>query len=211
MKTVYFIRHGESLSNVKKTFTGQQNAKLSKTGLKQAELIKNFFENISVDEIYSSTLIRTVQTATPLSKLKKLKIKRRKCFKEIGAGKWEGKTFDYIAEKYPSEYSVWRTDLINAKPTKGESVRTLCERVYRGAVKILEKTKSQTVVISTHATPVRAIKCYSENGNFENIQNTAWAENASVSKFTYENGKFTFIKTYTEHLDGLITELPKNI
>ncbi|MCD8915282.1 histidine phosphatase family protein [Staphylococcus simulans] len=64
---LYLIRHGESTANYdnkhgKRYFCGQLDVTLTKKGVKSAQALKKYFENITIDHIYISDLIRTVQT-----------------------------------------------------------------------------------------------------------------------------------------------------
>ena len=63
---LYFIRHGESLTNVKSKFISHMdfNSALTKTGQIQSKLLGQRLkkENIHFDAIYSSSFIRTVET-----------------------------------------------------------------------------------------------------------------------------------------------------
>lgn len=62
MKTFYFVRHGESKSNVSGIYTGS-DALLTETGKKQSEFLANRFKTIPIDIIIASTYPRTRDTA----------------------------------------------------------------------------------------------------------------------------------------------------
>ena len=66
MKTVHFIRHGETEKNAQKVWQGHTDTPLNKKGLEQAKLLS---ERISsrVTKVYSSDLKRASQTASFLS------------------------------------------------------------------------------------------------------------------------------------------------
>ena len=63
MKTVHFIRHGETEQNAQKVWQGHTDTPLNKKGLEQAKLLS---ERISdrVTKVYSSDLKRASQTAS---------------------------------------------------------------------------------------------------------------------------------------------------
>lgn len=60
---VYFIRHGQSMTNMQKRCGGWTQCPLSDLGLKQARSLAPVLAGIHFDRIYSSDLLRTVQTA----------------------------------------------------------------------------------------------------------------------------------------------------
>lgn len=61
MMNIYYIRHADPIYNPDS---------LTEFGYKQAELLKNKFENIKLDEIYTSTSNRAILTAAPTAKMK---------------------------------------------------------------------------------------------------------------------------------------------
>ena len=112
----YLIRHGESTSNVNKTFTGQQDAQLTPLGCQQAECISRYFLGIHIDRIYASDLSRAYNTVVPLSKVSRVPIEKNAALREINGGKWEYRTFAELVDLYPEDYALWRNDLANARP-----------------------------------------------------------------------------------------------
>jgi broad specificity phosphatase PhoE len=67
MKTVYFVRHGESEGNAKDTYQDHTTA-LSEKGWQQAEYIANRCAKLPVEKIISSTFLRAKQTAEVIVK-----------------------------------------------------------------------------------------------------------------------------------------------
>ncbi len=65
--TVYFIRHAESLTNVDPAFEGEDC--LSEKGLEQAILMAAKFKQIKVESIFTSKILRAVQTAKEIEKV----------------------------------------------------------------------------------------------------------------------------------------------
>src|SRR3989344_6894792 len=78
---ILLIRHGESEYNAKTTTA--YDSPLTKKGLIQAEHLgkKIKKDRLEIDEIYTSTLMRSKQTAEAISKATKIPIK--KSFKEL--------------------------------------------------------------------------------------------------------------------------------
>lgn len=64
MKTIYFVRHGESQSNIDKVYAGSRlDTPLTSKGLEQADLVAEVLKNKKFDLIVSSPLRRTKSTA----------------------------------------------------------------------------------------------------------------------------------------------------
>lgn len=212
MTTIYLVRHGESQSNVNKTFTGQKDSPLTELGQMQAACIASYFLGQHIDCIYASDLSRAYDTAKPLSMIKRVPIRTHTAFREIYGGKWEGEKFSELSEMYPEDYAVWREDIANARPTGGESIKEIAMRTCRAADEIVREHEGETIVIATHAIPVRVMLSTWLTGDLSGLQATAWVPNASISKVEYSDGRFAPVEIgITSHLDDMITNLPDKI
>ena len=63
--TLIFVRHGQSKYNRSRNFTGQQDVPLTALGREQAERTAVYLDRFPITRIYSSNLIRAMQTAEP--------------------------------------------------------------------------------------------------------------------------------------------------
>ena len=179
---IYLVRHGQSESNVSLTFTGQLDSKLSKLGKLQSQMVYNFFKDIDVDEIYSSDLSRAVDTVILVAKQKDLKIIKDKRLREIFGGEWENKTFDEIAKTSKEYRDKWKTALFDATCDGGESIKEVCERSVTAFCEIVKKSKSNNVIIASHATPIRAILSFVKFNTLSRIADVSWTVNAGITK-----------------------------
>lgn len=73
MKTIYFVRHGESEGNVQKVHQTSDNP-LSEIGRAQAKMVAHRFEHIAIDRLISSPYRRAQQTAAAISAVKNIAI-----------------------------------------------------------------------------------------------------------------------------------------
>lgn len=213
MTTLLVIRHGESTANGKGFFAGHIDIPLSERGRAQAETTAAYiFENYYVDKIYSSDLKRAFYTAFPLSEKLKKVIIAEKNLREIFAGKWQGKTFDDLEKNYSESYGIWLNDIGNAMPDGGESTKELSVRVCNCIDKIAQDNDGKTVVIVTHATPIRAFLCKILNRDLLEMKNINWVSNSSLTKIEYKNGNYRVIEIGTDfYLDNLKTVFPANV
>lgn len=208
MTRLYLIRHGESMGNASKVFTGQIDMPLTDLGREQARRTAVFLSDVKFDAAYGSDLVRAYETGEIVCG-GKLHVTADKNLREINAGLWEGVRYEDVAQRYPQEYSVWRTDIGRARPVDGESVAELFDRVNAELDRIAAKEAGKTVLIATHATPIRCIVCRITGFGAENLQNIAWVANSSVTVIDYENGKYTPVTIgYADHLKDMETVLP---
>lgn len=213
MTTLILVRHGQSEANFNMYFAGQANPDLTETGHKQAEkLSKWLISNYTIDKIYSSDLLRAYNTAKPTAKKLNLSIIDNENFREINGGKWEGKKYEQLLKDYSEEYSMFINDIGNSCCTDGESVKELSIRVLNEFKKICEENPDKTVLITTHATPIRAILTVLQKGDISYAKDIPWTPNCSATVCKYENGNYTFeMIGYNDYLNDTKSEFPSGI
>lgn len=215
MTTLVIVRHGQSTANLNKKFAGQRyDAELSELGHEQAKLTAEYIaENYSADKIYASDLKRAYSTAEHIAgRLGISEIHKTPGIREIYAGKWEGMEFSAIEAQFPKAYDEWKHNIGAAHCTDGETVAEMFERVTRTILDIAENNSGKTVLLATHATPIRAMECMFRGLGAEEMKNFRWVTNASVTVAEYENGKFRIVSVSEDgHLGGAKSSLPKNV
>lgn len=210
MKTIIMVRHGQSESNVRKTFTGQLDSPLTAAGREQALRMAGYLDKYRVDKIYASSLKRAVETAQAIAQRQNCPLERCDALKEINSGLWQGLTFEEIAEKYPENYQVWKNNIGFAAPDGGETCRQLYDRVTAFLKKVLAEPE-ETVCLVCHATPIRMMESDIRCGCVTGAQEISWVPNASVTVYAYD-GQFREVERGTcDFLGELCTNLPKNI
>ncbi len=101
MKTIYLVRHGETLANRQGILQGWTNNPLDDTGLKQASALVTRASRVPLAAIYTSDLIRTQQTAAPLAEARGITPVVLPGLREVSFGKWDGHHMGEIQEKDP--------------------------------------------------------------------------------------------------------------
>ncbi len=212
--TLIFIRHGESEANYEHRFTGQSNAfGLTERGHAQAQAAAEALDGTPVDVIVASDLRRAYDTAKHVADLRGMEVIPDEGFREIFAGKWEGKRFDDLPGLYPADFGVWLSDIGAAVCTGGESVADLQARVRAAVERTVRMYPGKTVVIGTHATPIRAMQCIWQNVPLSEMKHVPWVPNASMTKVIYEEDLtwHDVVIGDTSHITGMETALPKNV
>lgn len=210
--TLLFVRHGESEANGNGFFAGQLDIGLSSRGGQQAELTAQFIrENFQVDAVYSSDLQRAYCTAMPIAKACGKEIIKTDKLREIFAGNWQGLCFDELQTSHADTYGIWLRDIGNAHPTGGESVKELSDRIWNVVQKIASKEHDKTVVIVTHATPIRALFCRLKGFDLNEMKNVPWVSNASVSVVRIDSNWTLGQESIDAHLAQLKTHFPANV
>ncbi|BEI81000.1 hypothetical protein CcaverHIS002_0201600 [Cutaneotrichosporon cavernicola] len=153
-RSIYLSRHGESMYNVQGKIGG--DAELSPRGRQYMEalpsLVKEHIGDVDYD-VWTSTLTRTIQTASHLPREKK----QWKALDELDAGVCDGMTYEEIEEKYPEDYEARDDDKFNYRYRGGESYRDV---VVRLEPVIMELERADNVLIIGHQAIIRCLYAY---------------------------------------------------
>lgn len=213
MTRLIFIRHGQSIANVKHIFAGQADYDLTELGHMQAERTAAYvMENYQIDVIYSSDLVRAYHTAKHVADNLGIETITNQNLREIYAAQWQGLTYDEILERYMDDYNAWLHDIGNSHCTGGESVQQLSDRVCHEVEKIVEENVGKTILIVTHATPIRALQCRWSNKSLNDMKDVPWVPNSSVSVMNLKNNACT-LEVWGEdgYLEGIKSSFPANV
>lgn len=178
MKTVYFVRHGQTIWNVENKICGATDIALTELGHQQAiqtgeEILKR---NLQADEILYSPLVRAKDTAMHISEMTKIPAREEPRLKEQNFGKYEstprnGAQFQLAKQQFVTRYEG------------GESMLHLAQRIYNLLDEIKEDDK--TYILVAHNGIARVIQSY-----FYEMTNEEYAsfgvKNCEVMKFTFE-------------------------
>ena len=210
--TLLLVRHGESLGNRDELFLGHTDLGLSELGHRQAAALAAALRDRHLDAVYSSDLCRAMQTVAPAAADHGLAVIPRRDLREIFAGDWEGERFDGLIVKWPKERDTWKTNIGAACPPNGERVSELYERVARALAALAAENPGKTLLVGTHATPVRATCARLLGLGLARMFEVSWAPNASITTVEFEDGVERLIAYHdAAHLAELQTELPKKI
>jgi broad specificity phosphatase PhoE len=212
MTRLIFVRHGESEANFTASFAGNTDAPLTDLGRAQAAAAGEYLRRFRIDIAYASDLRRAYDTAAIIAKKQGLTPIPAPAFREIFAGEWEGKRFDDLAIEYAAAYDVWRKNIGRARPTGGESVVELGERVSAAMFRLLKEHEGKTVLVGTHATPIRLLECVWREIPFVDASKISWTQNASTTVVEYEGERARIVlRGYNDYLAALTTNMPANV
>jgi len=213
MTTVYFIRHGESESNLITQFAGSLDMPLTKKGRLQAELTAAHLERMPIRAVYASDLCRAYDTGRAIAEKLHIPIYGVPELREIYAGKWEGKTYSQLDTEFSEGYGIWKNQIGLAVCPDGESVADLQRRVSACMERIVRHHPDQAICIATHATPIRVMECLWTDTPLKDMHTIPWVSNASITVAKYdENGSAELLtRDFHDHLGDLFTKLANNI
>jgi 2,3-bisphosphoglycerate-dependent phosphoglycerate mutase len=147
---LYLVRHGQSDGNAEGRFGGHGPTPLSTLGVRQAQATASLLAKEGVNAIFSSDLLRAVQTAQPLAELTGLPVSATSAFRERNVGVLEGLTFDESKQTFPKDYYALVNRMVHHVITDGESYRHLLRRSTNELWSILRDHIGQRIAIYSH-------------------------------------------------------------
>ncbi|GER30495.1 6-phosphofructo-2-kinase/fructose-2 6-bisphosphatase [Striga asiatica] len=179
-RPILLTRHGESRDNVRGRIGGDSVIRhknmrflacskspfdltnvlvVSDSGELYAKKLANFVEkrlkNEKAASIWTSTLQRTILTASPIVGFPKI---QWRALDEINAGVCDGMTYEEIKKNMPEEYESRKKDKLRYRYPRGESYLDVIQRLEPVIIE-LERQRAPVVVIS-HQAVLRALYAY---------------------------------------------------
>lgn len=188
-KTLYLMRHGQTVFNERRKIQGWCDAPLTDLGIKQAKVAGDYFKknSITFDQAYSSTSERASDT---LELVTTMPYTRVKGLKEWNFGAFEGESEDLNP---PLPYGDF------FKTFGGEDEMEMRDRVSQTLIEIMKKDNHQIVLAVSHGAACRGFMRFWEKN--QKVNQKERLGNCCILKFEYENEEFTLTKIINHHFD----------
>ena len=182
---LYLVRHGQSAGNAEGRFGGHGATPLSPLGIEQAEKTAKILAKEGINVIYSSDLLRAVQTAEPLARLLELEINTSDAFRERHVGVLEGLTFDESKQAYPKDYYALVNRDVNHVITEGESYRQLLRRITAKLSDVVRAHPGERIVIYSHTGAICFLILHLLGAVHRGTKRTPWivTSNCGINRF----------------------------
>ena len=182
---LYLIRHGQSAGNAEGRFGGHGPTPLSRLGEEQAEKTAKLLAKEGLDVIYSSDLLRAVQTADPAARLLDLPVNITEAFRERHVGVLEGLTFDESKRAFPNDYYALVNRNIHHVITDGESYRHLLRRSTAKLHEILREHTGGRIAIFSHTGAICFLTLHLLGAIDRHTKQTPWiiTSNCGINRF----------------------------
>ncbi|MBC6316513.1 histidine phosphatase family protein [Listeria grandensis] len=180
-KTLYLMRHGQTLFNVRKKIQGFCDAPLTELGIQQANIASSYFKDngIVFTKAYSSTSERACDT---LERITNMDYTRLKGLKEWNFGTFEGESEDLNP---PLPYGDFFAGF------GGEREMDFRARLVETMESIMSQENHDVVLAVSHGAA-----CAQFARNWEatsQIGPISGLKNCCILKFEYENSAFTLV------------------
>jgi broad specificity phosphatase PhoE len=156
MKTVYFVRHGETEGNTGKVFQGE-NTPLNEKGREQGQIIAERCKRLPIDIMITSSTARARETASIISNAIGKKAEASDLFIErLRPRGIEGRLRTDTEATAVNE--AWNRSIFENGPrvSDGENFMDIKDRVGK-ALEFLEQIEQENVLVVTHGFFLRSL------------------------------------------------------
>jgi probable phosphoglycerate mutase len=205
---VLLVRHGQSRGNAERRFGGHAPTPLSELGHRQAAATARALAAEGVTAVYSSDLLRAVETAEPLARATGLEVRRTAALRERSVGLMEGLTFEEAAAAHPEEYAALLRRDFERVLAGGESYRQLLDRAAAELDRAVEENRGGTLAVFSHAGTIGILALHLMGALDAPALKPVWlsSSNCGVSRFELRSDGFVRVSEFndTRHLIGLV-------
>lgn len=172
LTTILMVRHGVTSTTGTLLPGRAPGLHLSERGTEQAQAVAARLSELSKKPValYASPLERTRETAAPIAKALNLKVQIEKGLLECDFGDWTGKKLALLSKK-----PEWKT-VQNAPSTfrfpNGESFTEMQLRMWTTLERLAAKHRGKTIVVVSHADPIKAAVTYAQGVPLDLFQRT---------------------------------------
>ena len=184
------VRHGKDDDTVRGGWSQQP---LTDEGEVQAAELAVFVQKsgLGIQQVYSSDLLRAMQTAQIVADSLRLPIVPKPEFREVNNGNLASIKNELAAEQYPGLY--WNTLAWEQQYPGGESPKEFYERI-RCAWDVLQKDileRNENVMLVTHGGVMHVILSIVKGEIYSNQASPRKIRNAELIALKYQSGKWT--------------------
>lgn len=192
------------MGNLERRLLGHTDLPLTGFGKKQAERAADYLSEFGITRVYSSDLMRAMQTVVPLAARLNLPVTPEPGLRELYAGDWEGLPFTDIKARWAEEYHTFRADLGRSVPPHGEATQHAADRLFATISRIVQENPDEKILVASHAAVICMFTARVLGLAPEDVSRLRLAPNASVSVFEHDGERF-HLAAYAS--DGYLGEL----
>lgn len=193
MTKIYLIRHAAAEGNLYRVAHGQYNSTITSRGYHQLSHLRKRFEDVPLDAIYGSDLLRAQTTASALYVPRGMEYRPMPLLREICMGAWEQLSWGEIARQDARMYHNFnnRPDLFSVEGA--ESFETVRERMLEAVRLIAAAHPGGTVAAVSHGAAMRTLLGALQGLSLAEIGDTPYGDNTAVSLLEVEGDAIRLI------------------
>lgn len=160
MSLLIFMRHGQAYNNVKRLLVGRNlESHLTDLGREQVTQSSELLRSIPIHKIYSSPVIRTVETAEIASTTLELPFEIDERLFEIELGKLVGLYYDDVISAHGDLFAKFYSDNEEENSLlefEVESFGSVRQRIRHLINEMIRKHENENILFISHLDPIKA-------------------------------------------------------
>jgi broad specificity phosphatase PhoE len=157
MTEIVLVRHGETESNRLGLFRGRLDLPLNERGREQAGALARALKPDPVAAVFTSPLVRAVDTASAIAREHGLDPVIDEAFNNIDLGRWQGLEKARVEREEPDLWNLWMTDPERWGVPGAESLSGVRERALRRVLALLPEFADRRFVIVSHRSVLKLL------------------------------------------------------
>ncbi len=150
MKTVFFVRHGETEYNQEKRLQGWCDSPLSDRGKQQVHQLAKTIAQLDIQHAFVSPLGRAQQTVEIIQSYLDFTKENLPELREVSFGDFEGNTLPELDIKFPGMWEARMDDKWSYRPPGGEANKDALPRAHEVIKRIEAFNSDRALLIVAH-------------------------------------------------------------
>ncbi len=157
MTEIVIVRHGETEFNKLGVFRGRLDVPLNDRGREQAQAVGEALRSKTIVAVYSSPLVRALETARAVAEPHGLAPVVDPAFDNIDLGEWQGIAKALVEREQPALWKLWMEDPDRLAIPGGESLADVRERAYGRALELAREHEGERFAVVTHRSVAKLL------------------------------------------------------
>jgi len=193
MTEIVLVRHGETQLNTEGVFRGRTDVPLNERGVEQAAAVGEALADPRVAAVYSSPMVRALDTARAIASKHGLEPVVDPAFNNIDLGAWQGGWKEQVKRDHPDLWRLWLENPDDLRIPGGETLGQVRARSYARALELAREHTDERIVIVSHRSVTKLLAgalLGLERGYFWSL----YIDNAGYSVFGFNEDAFVLLK-----------------
>lgn len=199
--TLFIVRHGETEYNRLNRLQGRGVDKsLNETGTRQARALQSHFAGHAIDTVYTSSLVRSVETARIVCEDRSIPMHSYSELDEMNFGEIEGQPYESVRERLEEIHKHWQEGGTHRSLQGGESPEEVLQRAAGRIRAILESDPGDTLLFVLHGRLMRILISHWLLKGLHQMH-TVLHQNAAINHLAWNGGQIYGVQlNITDHL-----------
>lgn len=199
---LFVLRHGQTAWNAGQRLQGHLDIPLDDVGRQQAAQAAAALADEPLAAIYSSDLLRALQTAQALAATTSAAVVTDRRLRERHFGDFEGRTYAEVAQAWPDAAERWRRREPGFRPGGGESLLEFYDRCVGAVQQLAAAHAGQAIAVVAHGGVLDCL--YRAAVGVDLAAPRTWkVGNATINRLLFNGERLQLVGwSDTGHLEG---------